>query len=156
MTDIAPFFPAFPAISGKKVTAAFDGGKITSDAGVLLLAQAEKRLGIAQRLAALIPDARDPTHVASAPGYFVRYLAIAAGYDGRATTPLSRWRSAKLQRPRLVSSANPPCPAGRTHATWTVSTSIATATPRPRQRLDIDETFIGETAHFLERLLPRR
>ncbi len=83
MTDIAPFFPAFPAISGKKVTAAFDGGKITSDAGVLLLAQAEKRLGIAQRLAALIPDARDPTHVQHLlPDIlFARYLAIAAGYE---------------------------------------------------------------------------
>ncbi len=74
MTDIAPVFPAFPAVSGKKVTAAFDGGKITSDAGVLLLAQAEKRLGIAPRLAAraqhLLPDI-----------LFARYLAIAAGYE---------------------------------------------------------------------------
>lgn len=33
-----------PAEGRKKVTAAFDGGRITSDGGVMLLAQAERRL----------------------------------------------------------------------------------------------------------------
>ena len=42
-----------PALSGKKVSAAFDGGRITSDGGVLLLAEAERKFGIADRLAAL-------------------------------------------------------------------------------------------------------
>ena len=104
MTDIAPFFPAFPAISGKKVTAAFDGGKITSDAGVLLLAQAEKRLGIAQRLAALIPDARDPTHVQHLlPDIlFARYLAIAASEETASHRPKSTASaSARCAVPRL-------------------------------------------------------
>ncbi len=80
MTDIALVFPVFPAISGKKVTAAFDGGKITSDAGVLLLAQAEKQLGIAPRLAALFSDKHDPTRVQHLlPDIlFAHYLAIAA------------------------------------------------------------------------------
>ena len=32
---------ALPAVAGKKVTAAFDGGRITSDGGVILLARAE-------------------------------------------------------------------------------------------------------------------
>jgi hypothetical protein len=40
-----------PAVRRKKVSAAFDGGRITSDGGVMLLAQAERRLGIADRLA---------------------------------------------------------------------------------------------------------
>ncbi len=31
---------AFPSVGGKKLTAAFDGGRLTSDGGVLLLAQA--------------------------------------------------------------------------------------------------------------------
>ena len=34
-----------PAVARKKVSAAFDGGRITSDGGVTLLAQAERRLG---------------------------------------------------------------------------------------------------------------
>jgi hypothetical protein len=83
MTEIAPLFPALPALSGKKVSAAFDGGRITSDGGVLLLAAAERRLGIANRLAALIPDRRDPLRVLHplADILRARILAIAAGYE---------------------------------------------------------------------------
>ncbi len=51
----APFL--FPAVARKKVTAAFDGGRLTSDGGVMLLAGAERRLGIAARLAALAASA---------------------------------------------------------------------------------------------------
>lgn len=40
--DIASRF-GFPAVIGKKITAVFDGGWLTSDEGVLLLAQAVKR-----------------------------------------------------------------------------------------------------------------
>ena len=36
----APFL--FPAVGRKKVTAAFDGDRITSDGGVMLLADAER------------------------------------------------------------------------------------------------------------------
>jgi Transposase DDE domain group 1 len=63
MTDdnLLPF--SFPAVERKKVTAAFDGGRLSSDGGVMLLAQAERRLGIAERLAAVIPDERDPERV---------------------------------------------------------------------------------------------
>ena len=35
---------------------AFDGGRMTSDAGILLLAGIERRLGIADRLAACMTD----------------------------------------------------------------------------------------------------
>ena len=36
-----------PAVARKKVSAAFDGRRITSDGGVMLLAQAERRMGVA-------------------------------------------------------------------------------------------------------------
>jgi hypothetical protein len=39
----------FPCVGRKKVTAAFDGGRLTSDGGVMLLAVAESRIGIAAR-----------------------------------------------------------------------------------------------------------
>lgn len=83
MTDPAPVFPSMPALSGKKVSAAFDGGRITSDGGVLLLAEAERKLGIADRLAALIPDRRDPSRVLHPLADILRgrILAIAAGYE---------------------------------------------------------------------------
>ena len=83
MTGLAPLSLSFPAIQTKKVTAAFDGGAITSDAGVLLLAQAERRLGIVDRLTAHIPDRRDPSRVVHAlPDILrARVLAIATGYE---------------------------------------------------------------------------
>ena len=52
-----------PTVARKKVSAAFDGGRITSDGGVMLLAQAERRLGIADRLARVIPDERNADRV---------------------------------------------------------------------------------------------
>src|SRR5204862_7127458 len=63
MTDdtTLPFW--FPAIRGKKLTAAFDGGRLSSDGGVMLLAAAARQMGIAEKLAAVIPDRRDPTRV---------------------------------------------------------------------------------------------
>jgi len=58
---LLPF--ALPSICEKKVTAAFDGGLISSDGGVLLLAGADKRLGLVDTLAAIIPDHRDQTQI---------------------------------------------------------------------------------------------
>ena len=56
--SLLPF--SFPAVGRKKITAAFDGGRITSDAGVMLLGQAERRLGVADKFAAVIADPRNP------------------------------------------------------------------------------------------------
>ena len=79
--SLLPF--SFPAVGRKKITAAFDGGRMTSDAGVMLLGQAEGRLGVADKLAAVIADPRNPlliTH--SLDSIFrARILAIACGYE---------------------------------------------------------------------------
>ena len=83
MTDdrIVPF--SFPAVRSKKLTAAFDGGRLSSDGGVMLLAAAARRMGIAEKLAAVIPDGRDPTRVVHPlPEILLaRVLAIACGYE---------------------------------------------------------------------------
>ena len=47
MTDDTTLPFAFPAVCKKKISAAFDGGRISSDGGVMLLAQAERNLMIA-------------------------------------------------------------------------------------------------------------
>jgi len=52
-----------PAVARKKVSVAFDGGMLSSDAGVLLLRDVGRRLGIAARLAACLTDHRDPTRI---------------------------------------------------------------------------------------------
>jgi hypothetical protein len=83
MPDDTPATFPFPAVGRKKITAAFDGGRLSSDGGVMLLAQAERRLGIAERLAGFIPDWRDPTRVRHAVADMIRarIFAIACGYE---------------------------------------------------------------------------
>src|SRR6478672_2757157 len=50
-------------VAGKVMRAAFDGGRLTSDAGVLMLADIDRRLGITERLARCIEDPRSPGRV---------------------------------------------------------------------------------------------
>src|SRR5437588_11708767 len=78
---LLPF--CFPVVDRKKITAAFDGGRISSDGGVMLLAQAERRLGIADQLARVIPDERDASRVVHLlPDILrARIFAIACGYE---------------------------------------------------------------------------
>jgi Transposase DDE domain group 1 len=63
MTDatLLPF--DLPAVARKKLTVDFDGGNQSSDAGVLLLRAAEQKIGIVARMAAALPDRRDPSRV---------------------------------------------------------------------------------------------
>ena len=73
----------FPAVGRKKVVAAFDGGRLTSDGGVMLLAAVERDVGIARALASLIPDRRNPRLVTHSVEDILRarMLAIACGYE---------------------------------------------------------------------------
>src|SRR3954453_15131155 len=69
-------------IAGRELRVAFDGGRLTSDAGVLPLADIERRLGIAERLARCIADPRAPDRVHHTVAEMIRFrvLLIAAGY----------------------------------------------------------------------------
>jgi hypothetical protein len=71
-----------PSVGKKKITAAFDGGRLSSDAGVLLLAGIDKQLGLIDTLAALIPDHRDPAQITHTLADILRprVFAIACGY----------------------------------------------------------------------------
>jgi hypothetical protein len=51
------------SICREEATAAFDVGRINSDAGVLLLAGAARRLGRVDTLAAVLPDPCDPAKI---------------------------------------------------------------------------------------------
>lgn len=83
MTDDTIALFSFPAIEGKKVTAAFDGGRLSSDGGVMLLSMAERRLGVAERLARCIPDRRDRSRIAHTIADMIRAraFAICCGYE---------------------------------------------------------------------------
>jgi hypothetical protein len=118
--SLPPF--SFPAVGRKKIIAAFDGGRITSDAGVMLLGQAERRLGLADKLAAVIADPRNPlliTH--SLDSIFrARILAIACGYedaddlDHLRKDPAFKMPAGGCQIPDTICAHSRPCRVGRT------------------------------------------
>jgi len=74
--------PGLSPVCGKPVQVTFDGGQLTSDAGVLVLAEIDRRLGISERLAGCIEDQRDPERVRHSFAEMIRFraLMIAAGY----------------------------------------------------------------------------
>jgi Transposase DDE domain group 1 len=71
-----------PAVRRKKLTVDFNGGNQSSDAGLLLLREAERRLGVCRRLATAMPDRRDPARILHEMFDMVaaRAMAIACGY----------------------------------------------------------------------------
>ena len=73
----------FPAIAKRQVTACFDGGDITSDAGALLLAQADRKLGLVDAMAAVVKDNRQAAKVLHPLEVMLRQrvFAIACGYE---------------------------------------------------------------------------
>ena len=50
-------------VKGRKVIADFDGGQISSDAGVLLLKETEQHLGIIEAVKDALNDRRDQRYV---------------------------------------------------------------------------------------------
>ncbi len=103
---------AFPAVSGKKLTAAFDGGRLTSDGGVLLLALADRRAQIAATLARAFPEWRDPARLVHSLTDLIRarIFAIACGYaDGNDLDHLRRDPAFKLACGRLPDTGRDLC-----------------------------------------------
>src|SRR5213075_835583 len=60
-TTLLPF--DLPSVRRKKLTVDFDGGNQSSDGGLLLLRQAERKLGVCRRLADAMPDRRDGSRI---------------------------------------------------------------------------------------------
>ena len=77
MTDdsLLPF--DLPSVRRKKVSAAFDGGLISSDGGLVLLREAERRLGLAGTLAGCIRDRRNQAKMVHPLPAMVRFRMLA-------------------------------------------------------------------------------
>ena len=93
-------------VSGKPLMARFDGGMLSSDAGVLILREVEKRLGVAERLADCIDDPRAQEQVVHGLADMIRFrlMMIAAGYeDGNDASGLRSDPAFKLAEDRLPS-----------------------------------------------------
>jgi hypothetical protein len=82
MAENAPILPGLSPVGGKPIHVAFDGGRLTTDTGVLVLAEIERRLGLAERLARCLTDPRAPERVHHTLVEMIRFrmLLIAAGY----------------------------------------------------------------------------
>jgi hypothetical protein len=67
----------------REVVARFDGGDITSDAGVMLLGEVERQTGILQRFAECFRDHRRPERIEHSVGELVsqRVLGLCLGYE---------------------------------------------------------------------------
>ena len=103
---------AFPAVARKKVGAAFDGGMLSSDGGVLLLRNVEKRLGLAHRISACLKDKRDPDLIEHTVEEMLRLrmFAIASGYEDADDCDSLRYDPVfKMAVGRLPESGDPLC-----------------------------------------------
>jgi hypothetical protein len=82
-TECNPNLFDFARVEGRAVVASFDGGKITSDAGALLLGATDKALDLTRRLAACFQDSRDPAYTVHAVETLLmqRIVGIALGYE---------------------------------------------------------------------------
>ena len=91
MVDLTLPLPGLSPVAGKQIVARFDGGRLSSDGGLLVLHEIERRLEVADRLAACIDDPRDPGSTVHPVADIIRFrmLMIAAGYeDGNDATGL--------------------------------------------------------------------
>ncbi len=73
----------FQGLGRRQVVARFDGGRLTSDAGVLLLREVAERTGLLRQFAACFTDHRAPALIEHTVAELVsqRVMALACGYE---------------------------------------------------------------------------
>ena len=83
MTDCNRQPLSFSSLGPKSVVADFLGGRLTSDAGALLLREMGRKIGLFEAIAAVIPDPRNPVFVIHDQQSMIaqRIVAIALGYE---------------------------------------------------------------------------
>ena len=83
MDEITAYLPGLSPVENRELCVRFDGGRLSSDGGVLVLREIEKRLGLAARLAGCLSDARDPANTTHSYADMIgaRMFAIACGYE---------------------------------------------------------------------------
>jgi hypothetical protein len=82
-TDCIPHQLEFQGLARRTVVASFDGGTLSSDGGVVLLGEVDRRLGLLERFAACFRDHRNPSQVEHSVKDLVRQrvLALALAYE---------------------------------------------------------------------------
>ena len=83
MTECNGLPLAFSSIKRQKIRADFNGGRLTSDAGAVLLQEVDRRIGLIDAVAACISDPRQPDKITHDLRTLLaqRIFAIAMGYE---------------------------------------------------------------------------
>jgi hypothetical protein len=76
MDDLTLPLPGLSPVLGKPIVARFDGGPLSSDAGVLVLREVEQRLGVSERLAGRIVDPRTQNQVVHGLADMIRFRML--------------------------------------------------------------------------------
>jgi hypothetical protein len=78
-----PNLPGLSPVETKVLTATFDAGRLSSDGGLIVLREIERRLSLADAITGPLRDLRDPTRIRHSYAEMARarMLMIAAGYE---------------------------------------------------------------------------
>lgn len=114
MTDCTQELFQFPRIDCRKLEVSFTGGDVSSDGGLLLLRQADRRMGLTAALDSVLPDPRNPLVLIHPQLSLLRQriYGIAMGYedlndhDSLRGDPL--WQTA-LERDEVLASSPTLC-----------------------------------------------
>ena len=104
----------FPSFDRRKIEASFQGGDVSSDGGVMLLREADRRLGLTRALDAALPDPRDPDLITHEQIDLLRQriYGLALGYEDLNDHDTLRhdlaWQSA-VERDRALGSSPTLC-----------------------------------------------
>ena len=104
----------FPSFDRRKIEASFQGGEVSSDGGVMLLREADRRLGLSKALDAALPDPRHPDLITHAQIDLLRQriYGLALGYEDLNDHDTLRhdlaWQSA-VERDRALGSSPTLC-----------------------------------------------
>lgn len=83
MPDCTGSQGVFSRVGRREIEARFDGGEVSSDGGLLLLRQVERRLGLLKRVAEVLPDPRSPWMVRHTTEQMLRQrvFGLCQGYE---------------------------------------------------------------------------
>jgi len=110
MPDCAQTSLNFPSFDRREIEANFTGGNVSSDGGLMLLRQADRRLGLTRALDAVLYDPRNPDLITHRQIDLLRQriYGVAAGYEDLNDHDTLRndllWQSAVDRKSELASS----------------------------------------------------
>ena len=105
---------SFPAVKKRVVQASFTGGNVSSDGGIALLRQTDRRLGLTKALAQVLPDPREPGRIKHPLLALIRQriYGLAQGYEDLNDHDTLRhdlaWQTA-VERDRALASSPTLC-----------------------------------------------